>query len=237
MIDTFYIGAYWGSRRENVSEVADKTVKTLLDLKQLDEQFLNWYRTGMSRKKAMEKRFTTDQAEVQELYSKSVKKEELKDGFTTHIFKLGLWSGHSNDTSCGISFNVGGQFEGGLSNCCVIEMPVEGEARERLLRLEKIKLLIDVLVKNWRPERVVLVSQELKKTLHTVNEIGWVTYVANLNDRLKTSEKVVSEKFSDGYLFHLNLPNNKSYDYSLMHELLPLKKYLSNAEQLRLKGY
>ena len=112
MIDSFYIGAYWGSRAESLSEVRNKVLQTFEKLATTDEQFSNWYEGGMSRKKAMEKKVVFDKETIERLSLQQVKKGELDEkGFAKMGFLFGVWSGHSDEESSSISFNVGKENE------------------------------------------------------------------------------------------------------------------------------
>src|ERR1700757_1466763 len=103
MIDTFYIGAYWNARPETLQDVQIKTFKTLSFLKEIDEQFSNWYKTAMSRKKALERKIFITEDAMRELCLQNVKKGELDDkGFSKMGFLMELWSGHKDEESSSI---------------------------------------------------------------------------------------------------------------------------------------
>ncbi len=86
MADSFYIGAYWGSRTQNIMEVTDKTFRTLQRLSEVDELFLNWYAGGNSRKQALERKLNySDINNIKKVVKKSVKKSELKQDETTEF--------------------------------------------------------------------------------------------------------------------------------------------------------
>lgn len=225
MIDSFYVGAYWNSRKETLEEVAEKTVNTLSRLKEIDFQFSTWYELGMSRKKALEKKVSLNSEYIKMLYLKNIKKSEIDNqGYTSHLFSLGLWTGQKDEESSGISFTVGGEFNSNkISNCCVIKLPYEGNSRERLLSLSKAKSLLDILVKEWNPDYALLTSHCLTERLGSISKVGWVTYIKNINADPKIKNKVVSEKWPNGYLFYLNLPYEESYDYSIAKKLMILK--------------
>ncbi len=224
MIDNFYLSAYWGSRAETLQEVVDKTWRTFDDLMKLDEQFSRWYIGGESRKAALEREVILDKASIEKLYLNELKKNELDDlGYSKNGFIMSLWTGHKDDESSGISFAVGHAFNSPhISNSCVINIPGEGEARERLPKIDKMKTLIGILVEQWDPDHVVLVSKNLKAALGTINELGWITYRKNLKPGLNLSDKVIHTRLGPGHLFCLNL-EARCYDYGLAKELLPLK--------------
>ena len=226
MIDSFYIGAYWGSRAKPLEQVIDKVLQTLQELAEIDKQFLKWYEGGNSRKQSLKKEIVLNNETIEKLCLQQVKKGELdENGFAKMGFLFGLWSGHQDEESSSISFNVGGAFTSPhLSNSCVITIPFEGTARERLLQAEKAKIIISVLVDIWTPDYSVLASSFLNNELNVVNDIGWVTYYKSIRRTPKISNKVIYEKYNGGHLFYL--ANESSYDYSLVKELLPLKEII-----------
>jgi hypothetical protein len=222
MADSFYIGIYWGSRPEPFGEITNKVIQTLKKLGELDEQFLNWYEQGMSRKKALEKKFSLDAENIKKLCLERVKTGELNEkGYASNGFIFGLWTGHKEENSSSISFIVGGAFNTDkLKNSCVLKIPYEGGARERLLNYNKAREIIAELIKIWNADYAVLTSHELSNKLKVVNEIGWITYRKLLRRSPKISNKVVYEN-NDGHWFYLRSEN---YDYGVVNELSPIKE-------------
>lgn len=229
MTDTFYIGAYWKNRKEVLKNIVIPTLNTLTELRGIDDQFLNFYELGMSRKQALEREFIPSSEYVERLYRQGLKKKDMdQDGYSKIGFSLWLWSGHKDEESSQISFGVGKDSER-LTNVCLIKIPIEGIAKVRLLQLDKVKQIIEVLIKNWNPDIVVLNSKELSAALNSTNEFGWVTYIKRTKGILKVSGKIVHEpNYYGGDLFYLNTNNGLAYDYSLMNEYLPLRKTIAS---------
>jgi hypothetical protein len=226
MTDSFYIGAYWSSRAEPLTQVRDKVLQTFERLIVADEQFLNWYEGGVSRRKALEKRVTFNTETVERLCLQQVKKGELdNNGFAKMGFSFGLWTGHQEGESSSISFTVGSSFSSPhLCNSSVLRLPFEGAARGRLLESRKGKEILSILVDIWHPDYAVLTSQELNNRLNIVNDIGWITYRKSIACIPKTGDKVFHEKYDDGHMFYL--VGNNCYNYDLINELMPLKKII-----------
>lgn len=224
MEDSFYIGAYWGSRAEPLSQVRDKILQTLNKLSETDEQFLNWYESGMSRKEALKKKVVLNNETIERICLEMVKKGELdKKGVAKMGFIFGLWTGHHDDESSSISFNVGADSKW-LTNSCVIKMPIEGVAKWRLLQSEKAKAIISILVKIWKPDYAVLTSHELGDKLNDANETGWITYRKSIKRVPKINGKIIYEKLDEGHLLTAH-----SSDYNLddiINELFELKSII-----------
>jgi len=223
MIDSFYLAAYWVQRKENLHIVVEKTISFLQDLTRLDEQFVNWYEQGYNKKDALSNKIIIDKESIETLYKKGVKKNDLdNEGFSKIGYSIGMWSGDKEEYSSSLSINCGHASKF-FSNSCVITIPAEGEQKERLLKLIKQKELVNLLIKSWEPDNIVLSSSKLKSEIGT-DEVGWVTYYKSLRRIPKISDKVIYEKSNSGHLFYL--ANEASYDYSLAKKLLPLKEII-----------
>jgi hypothetical protein len=81
--------------------------------------------------------------------------------------------------------------------------------------------LVNLLIKSWEPDNIILSSGKLKSEIGT-DEVGWVTYYKSIRRTPKISNKVIYEKYNGGHLFYL--ANEASYDYSLAKEILALKE-------------
>jgi hypothetical protein len=202
-IDTYTLGAYWGSRAEPLSDVAQKALQTLTELRDIDVQFLKYYRRANSRKKALEKGLSLDQESVKQMCVEMIKKGELgADGFAKMGFLFGVWTGQEEAESSGINFNVGHKFETPyLSNVCYIDLPYEGPASIRLLQRELSKSILGILVKIWKPDYAVLTSRHLRDKLDIGNQIGWITYRNTIKEVPRLGEGVSYERDGSGHWF------------------------------------
>ena len=230
MTDTFHIGAYWKNRKQLLDNIINPTVQTLKELGEIDEQFLNLYELGNSRKQALENKVSVSSESIKKLYQKRSKKNDFdQNGYSKIGYRLSLWTGHTDYESSAISFNAGSSSTL-LTDLCLINIPTEGTAKNRLLQFDKVKEIINLLIQKWNPDIIVLNSRELSNALDTTNEVGWVTYTKKLKGRVKLNDKVVHEEdFSGGHLFYLKTENDLAYDYSLMSHLLQLKKEIISA--------
>lgn len=200
-----YIGAYWGSRIDSLHEISKKIIHTLNGLAKIDDHFLVWYEGNNSKKLALEKKIILNNETIERLCLSQVKKKELDEaGFTKSGFLFGLWSGHKDKESSSITFTVGSSFESRyLSNSCVLKIPYEGPAHERLLNLEVSKRIIVFLIETWNPDYAVLTSDSLRNTLNIGNRVGWITYHQNIKQVPKSSQKLAYESLDKGHLFYL----------------------------------
>jgi hypothetical protein len=225
MVDVFYIGAYWWNRKEDLATVVNKTIMFLQELSNLDEEFMTWYEKGYNKKEAS-KKVSIEKNNIETLYKNGIKKNDLdNEGFSNIGYSIGLWTGHKEEYSSSISINSGHASKF-FSNSCVITLPIAEESKERLLKLDKQKAIISLLIKIWQPDSVVLNSNKLKDETGLINKIGWITYFKNLNQIPKFSENIIHQTLNSGHLYYLKTENDICYDYDLINELISLKKLI-----------
>jgi hypothetical protein len=103
-------------------------------------------------------------------------------------------------------------------------MPIEGEAKERLLTFDRQKKIITLLLNHWDPPNVIVNSKKLSNITQMPNEVGWITYVKKVKQIPKFSSKIIHESFNNGHLFYLETKNDICFDYDLIEDLLPLQR-------------
>jgi len=221
--DKYIIGSYWGSRQEPLSQIVDKVLRTLKELKDIDGQFSKYYQLGMSRKQALEKEVVLDNDSIKKLCLADIKKGELgEDGIAKNGFLIGLWTGQKDEESASLTFNVGDSFSGNnLNNRCVLSIPYEGAARTRLLQREISTMILRLMVEIWTPDYAVLTSDSLREKLKVGNEIGWITYRKISKHPQKLNNRIDFEKDVQGYWFYVSSIGS-SVD-NAARELLSLK--------------
>jgi len=231
-MDSFYIGAYWGSRTDSLVEVTVKTQTILQKLSKIDAHFLNWYKPSTSREKALRHpiNYNSDGYDINQIILNCVKKNELNSyGIAKYGFVFNFWSGHKEGETANISFSVGMSFSTQhLSNCCLINLPDLGDAHGRLLKLNIVLQIMDVMIEEWDPEYCVLTSKKLRDELNVGNQLGWVTYRKNIEQPVDKifGDYIVFNKMRNGQVFHMVAEDNLSFNYSLFNEIASLKNIL-----------
>jgi hypothetical protein len=212
MNELYMIGAYWGSKAETLFQVRDKVLLTLQRIASVDEQFLTWYERGRSRKQALETKVDLTSEYIEGLCRKAIKKGELDNQFyAKNGFVFGLWTGHRDDESGSISFSVGDSFTvQGLSNSCYIDIPSEGSAYNRLIRLATAKQLLAILVDIWKPDYAIFTSVGVRDELGAAgSKFGIISYQKVIGGDPKKLEGVCLESSSNGFWFS---PCDDNYD-------------------------
>lgn len=202
--NSFYFGAYWGPRAETLTQVQNKVIHTLQQLSDIDDQFLSWHKPGKDRNAALLNKIEISEEMIKLLCLQKVKKGELnEEGFSKMGFLFTLWSGHKDPFASTITFNVGSASKW-VMNSCVIKVPSKGDAKERLLHVEKAKKILLLLVRIWAPEYAVLTSHELSSQLGVGNKIGWITYLKFIKQAPKLNNGINYENNELGIWFYPN---------------------------------
>ena len=209
MNNSFYIGAYWSTKPETLQQVRDKIIVTLTKLGEIDELFSNWYERGNSREQAKEKKVTLDWGSIEKICLERVKKNDFdRMGFSKMGFLIGLWTGHQEYESGSITFSVGATSKW-VTNSCVIKLPSEGSALDRLLNrgeaMEIVRLIVDV----WNPEYAIFSSHDLNDRLKLNKQLGLITYRRSIQiiPRI-TGNGIVYERFNGGHIWSVVPPLN-----------------------------
>ncbi|RFS18652.1 hypothetical protein DVR12_27455 [Chitinophaga silvatica] len=226
MNDPFIIGAYWGERAASLIQIKDQILQTLNCLARIDIEFSSWYETGMSRKDALAQKIKWEDDVIIRQCIESVRKGELNEqGFSKMGFLFSLWNGRTDEESSSLSFNVGKSSQV-LINNCIVTLPYEGVAKDRLLEQKKVLAIMSILIDIWNPDNAVFSSEALRSNIGgDIDGIGWVTYSRCIKHMPKISPNLVHETKNNGHLFYL--ANGHSYDYSLLNELRSLKKRIT----------
>lgn len=224
MIDSFYLGAYWGARHQDLRTVAKLTLKILDGLQSIDKQLSNFYELGGSRKQALTSKVSLNVEEIEDLYKKRLKKTDVDDQGKNRIgYRLSLWTGQADGESIGLSFVVGAS-SAPTGNLCLINFPYECETKDRLLKFEKIKNIIDLIIDNFRPDKLIVSSKKISEEVGGLNDVGWITYKTHISNIPKLSSNIIyNANYKDGHLFYLATDNEKVYDYALLGDLKSLK--------------
>ncbi|WP_285010118.1 Imm52 family immunity protein [Pedobacter faecalis] len=224
MNDVFYVGAYWSNRKQSIDEILRPSLNVLEGFAALDSQFQYYYEAGMSREEALAKKVTLTQGELRRLFLVGVKKNDLDfEGHRKIGYSLRFWNGQSDRESSSVSFNLGSNSPR-ISNNCLVKIPAEGAAKERLLGFSKSRQVIDLIIENFEPEILVLTSRKLQTDLDVINEIGWVTYKKQIISKKIMSTNIIHEpNYKNGHLFYLNTDTGLVYNYDMIGDLESLK--------------
>lgn len=209
---SFYLGAYWGPRRESAERCAYRLARCLDAIAPYSPLIARWYnaREGVtgdapppedwmhvpSRAETLAERLR------QGINRGDGAEEPIADlGFSTHLWNLkqGGEGGASVSTSCG-SWS-----EYAPPNNFLLDLPRPLEAAPELCQPDAAKALIQAVVTSWDPSWATWTSNRLAELqdpdLSGGKILGWATYFStlpHLAEELPTGAKL--ERFGGGGL-------------------------------------
>lgn len=185
MIERYYLGAYWGVRKESVEQCAQRLAGFLMCLAECDPCFTRWFKLGRSRQEALKEEIKPDVATLQTLLLAGRSRTDIGQKIIENLgFLIGLWNGASNDTeSAGLMIRCGCYASRPGVNSCVIDLPYGDSVTERLLLVPVLKAVMECVVSAWAPDWGVITSGRFRKMTSRppshAPRVGWLTYLSH----------------------------------------------------------
>jgi hypothetical protein len=161
--ENFYLGAYWGARRESADECAVRLANFLSRVGEQEHMFGRWHilipRAGSP---PVRQRDLTSGALTETLLQGRNRRDD--DG--TVIEDLGLLVSLGTDDGDEDLLRMSvkcGAFTPFAANSCVIEFPRTGPSRERLLTATAARALMHHVSAAWRPDWAVVTSDPVRE--------------------------------------------------------------------------
>jgi hypothetical protein len=178
MDEPFYLGTYWGARRESVEVCAERLAGCLARLAQCSVVLAGWStKPGRGADVAVD---GADLDALRDLLLGGVNRRDADGSAIEELgFSLGLWNG-DRDTPIGMSVTCGGwTTTQGVMNSFVLDLPAPGEAAQ-LYDLETALCVMRGVVASWDPDWATLTSYELADALDArprEPSVGWITFL------------------------------------------------------------
>ncbi|MDY7225957.1 immunity 52 family protein [Hyalangium rubrum] len=183
--ETYYLGAYWGARREEVGECSRRAELFFHMLARCDVSLGQWYRSGrVPRGTPGHLVRTNDRGALEELFLRGRNRTDLHERVIEALgFSLDVWNQLPDAKAAKLSINCG-VFSEEISNTCIVELPSQGEAVERMLSLPTLIQVLTSMVIAWDPDwGVVNTNRALMELVprgdERTSDVGWVTYLAH----------------------------------------------------------
>ncbi len=179
--EDYYVGAYWGPRKETALECARRAELFFHMLARCDPSFTHWYHAG--RGSPRELPGWPVRTEVEEL-EKFLLKGRLRTDVGKKIiedlgFRQMVWNAKEKPTFLFIS--CGGYSPWGSPNHCLLQPHRQGAVRERLLRVPVLTEVLTSMATAWDPDFAMASSTEMVRLVEKEgNEVrvGWLTYLS-----------------------------------------------------------
>ncbi|MFL5359188.1 Imm52 family immunity protein [Archangium sp.] len=178
--EDYYVGAYWGPRKETALECARRAELYFHMLARCDPSFTHWYHAGRGFPRELPG--WPLRPEVGELETFFLKGRNRADVGKKVIEKLGfsqmVWNTKEEPTY--LTMTCGGYSSGG-SNVCLLEPPRQGAVRERLLRVPVLPEVLTSMATAWDPDFAMASSTEMVDLVQKEKgevRVGWLTYLS-----------------------------------------------------------
>ncbi|XXF79035.1 immunity 52 family protein [Myxococcaceae bacterium GXIMD 01537] len=182
--ETYYAGAYWGSRQESPEDCARRTAVFLNLLVSCDPFLAHWYKPARSRKDARKHPLMPpDVSALTELFRRGVNREKGGPVFEDLGFRFSFDNGGGRDDCASLSIKCG-DYSGANPNVCVLSLPTPGRGAntDRVLTAPVLASVLRAMAIAWGPDWAIAMSDAYRdrfaENAKVDKWLGWVTYLA-----------------------------------------------------------
>jgi hypothetical protein len=179
--EDYYVGAYWGPRKETALECARRAERFFHMLARCDPSFAQWYRRGRGIPRDLPGHPV--RPEVKEWEQLFLRGRNRTDATGEVIEDLGfsemVWN--AKKVRSFIEIRCGKYSPWGGPNLCLLQPPREGEIRERLLRAPVLGEVLTSMATAWDPDFAMATSGEMVDLVEKRKwevRVGWLTYLS-----------------------------------------------------------
>lgn len=180
MIETYYIGAYWGARKEDALACA-RHLATLVQLLQpIDPLFASWFKGAKSLKQSLQRPLELELSSLQKYIQRNLMRDDRRQPMEDLGFSFGLWNGSQGGNDAWLSIGCGGYWERNI-NRCVLNAPFEGTSSERVMTAGFQTQALRALATAWDPDWGAALSNVHRDIIAKkcpYAKVGWVTYLS-----------------------------------------------------------
>ncbi|HLL02104.1 MAG TPA: immunity 52 family protein [Myxococcaceae bacterium] len=180
MNETYYLGAYWGPRREDAETCAQRTAGLIQMLQPVDSLFARWFKSAKTLKEALKRPLDSELEGLRKYIQRMLMRDDRRVPMPDLGFSVWLWNGGSGGDDVWLNFLCGGYWEK-ANNRCVITPPHKGPATERVLTTAFQTAVLHALATAWDPDWGVAMSHDHRDIIEKKCPdvlVGWVTYLS-----------------------------------------------------------
>lgn len=181
MSDPFYLGAYWGPRREDPEQCADRLSRCLVGLASDSELLDAWFPKANRRSKATGAPVSVDSSALAALFRSG---QNRRDADGSPIAELGLsvalWNGDFK-RAVGLSVKCGA-WSPVVPNSFVLSLPAADDGGSELYQPETARTMMRAVIASWEPEWATWTSHALREVQQPepgAPVLGWATYLSS----------------------------------------------------------
>jgi hypothetical protein len=179
--EDYYVGAYWGPRKETALECARRAELFFHMLARCDPTFAQWYRGGRGAPRELPGHpVRPDMQEWEQLFLRGRNrtdegKKVIEDlGFTEYV-----WNDKKIRTR--LELHCGAYTPWGGPNLSLLYPPKEGPVRERLLSAPVLAEVLTSMATAWDPDFAMATSDAMLDLVEKRKwevRVGWLTYLS-----------------------------------------------------------
>jgi hypothetical protein len=179
-MESFYLGAYWGNRRESALQCGERLARCVARLGGVDAVLGGWFRRARS-KAAARTPVDLDPESLGGLFAQGRDRRDVDGEVIEELgFSVGLWNRAT--PAVGLSATAGAypSFPGVVNSFLLEFPPPEGEAL-RLYEPGAAQAIFDAVVEAWEPAWATWTSNSLRDAQDAAPRepvVGWLTYLA-----------------------------------------------------------
>ena len=184
MIETYYVGAYWGARRESAEACAQRALVFFQAMAGCDDSFGRWFGPPRSRKQAPPA-ISWDIPTLREMFTQGSTRNDagnvIEDlGFHVSLDN-GMWPGTRQREFAALRMICGGWAEH-VPNSCVLNLPSAGASMERIVQGPMLEKIMRAMILAWEPAWGVVNSSShllLDNSPSPGPDAGWMMYLSH----------------------------------------------------------
>jgi hypothetical protein len=180
MQEMYYVGAYWGVRKETALECAQRAELFFHLLARCDPSFAQWYRAGRRIPRELPGcPVHPDAKEWEKLFLRGRSRTDYGDVIEDLGFREHVWNAKKEHTR--LHLHCGAYSPWGAGNNCLLYPPTKGPVTERLLRAPVLAEVLTCMVTAWDPDFAVATSDPMRDLVQKQGrevDVGWLTYLS-----------------------------------------------------------
>lgn len=181
MDEWYYVGAYWGARKETALECARRAELLFQLWLRYDPAFTQWYRSGRGAPRMLPGH--PIRLEVSEWEKLFLRGRARRDVGKTVIEEFGsrvhVWTTKTVEQT--VVMMSCGAYSTGAVNTCLFYPPREGPLRERILNAPMMADVLTSMATAWDPDFAVVTSSQMLDLVEKHEgevRVGWLTYLS-----------------------------------------------------------
>jgi hypothetical protein len=181
MRERYYVGAYWGPRKETALECGRRAELYFHMLARCDPSFAQWYRAGHGFPRELPGYpLHPEMKELERLFLQGRNRTDFGKNVIEDLgFLITTWNAKKDFTL--LSLSCGKYSPWGGPNSCLLDPSSDSTVRERLLRAPVLAEVLTATATAWDPDFAIASSTEMVRLIQKRKgevRVGWLTYLS-----------------------------------------------------------